>query len=105
MDNNDKKYSTLNGYRSAIASVLTITYPNHKPIADTREIVDFFKAKRRSEIQLKSPTQLETCDLDVLTRYVKSSLSPSETLSLYDLQQKVVLLLCMHTMWRPRSDR
>ncbi|KAI8967217.1 hypothetical protein BDF20DRAFT_789687, partial [Mycotypha africana] len=25
-------------------------------------------------------------------------------LSLYDLQQKLVLLLCLHTMWRPRSD-
>lgn len=31
-------------------------------------------------------------------------LSPSTRLSLYDLQQKLVLLLCLHTLWRPRSD-
>ncbi|CEP07322.1 hypothetical protein, partial, partial [Parasitella parasitica] len=60
--------STLNGYRSSIAS------------------------------------DLETWDTNVLTRYIHQNLSPSATLSLYDLQQKVTLLLCLHTMWRPRSD-
>lgn len=47
VNNNKKRYSTLNGYRSAIASILTITYPNHKPIADTRDVIHFFKSKRR----------------------------------------------------------
>ena len=32
------------------------------------------------------------------------NLSLSATLQLYELQQKVMLLLCIHTMWRPRSD-
>jgi hypothetical protein len=104
VDNREMKYSTLNGYRSAIASVLSIIHPNNKPVADTREMVDFFKAKRRSEIRIKTHTQLETWDINILIQYIKSTLSPSEDLNLYDLQQKVMLLLCIHTMWCPRSD-
>ncbi|CEP10671.1 hypothetical protein, partial, partial [Parasitella parasitica] len=36
--------------------------------------------------------------------YVKTKLSPTVTLYLEQLQLKTILLLCMSTMWRPRSD-
>ncbi|KAI8880695.1 hypothetical protein K501DRAFT_12070 [Backusella circina FSU 941] len=50
--------STLNGYRSAIASVLTVIHPKEVDIAQLKEIKEFFKAKRRSEVIIKTPTQL-----------------------------------------------
>lgn len=104
VDNRNKSYYTLNGYRSAVASVLTILHPNNMPIANSRDVVDFFKAKRRGDVQIKKTTQLEKWDVDTLIQYIRSNLSPSFFLNLYDLQQKVMILLYIHTMWRPRSD-
>ena len=104
VDNIHLQYSTLNGYRSAIASVLRVLYPQRKPIAEDTDIVQFFKAKRRQEISLPSETKLETWDANILVEYILLKMSPTEDLTLYDLQQKTILLLCLHTMWRPRSD-
>ncbi|KAG1392100.1 hypothetical protein G6F60_012229 [Rhizopus arrhizus] len=73
VDNRDKSYSTLNGYRSAVASVLTVLHPNSKPIAESRDIVDFFKAKRRGDVQIKKITQLETWDVDTLIQYIRDT--------------------------------
>jgi hypothetical protein len=86
VDNRNKLYSTLNDYRSAVASVLTILHPNDMPIANSRDVVYFFKAKRRGDVQIKKTTQLETWDVDTLIQYIRSSLSPSVFLNLYDLQ-------------------
>jgi site-specific recombinase XerD len=96
--------STLNGYRSSIASVLRILYPNSMPLAEDPDIIDFFRAKRQCTITIPKLTNLETWDTDVLANYIKQNLSPLTELPLYELQQKLILLLCLHTMWRPRSD-
>ncbi|KAG1135301.1 hypothetical protein G6F37_012801 [Rhizopus arrhizus] len=96
--------STLNGYRSSIASVFNILFPDSTPLAEDPDIIAFFRAKRQCTTIIPKLTDLESWDTDILTHYIQKNLSPSERLSLYDLQQKLVLLLCLHTMWRPRSD-
>jgi len=97
--------STLNGYRSSIASaVLKVIYPDSIPIAEDPDIMAFFRAKRQCTTSIPRLVDLETWDTNILTRYVQQRLSPSASLSLYNLQQKLVLLLCLHTMWRPRSN-
>ncbi|OAD73159.1 hypothetical protein PHYBLDRAFT_145565 [Phycomyces blakesleeanus NRRL 1555(-)] len=57
---NNIYYSTLDGYRTAIAPVLNVLYPNHTPIADVPEVVQFFKAKIRSEVAIPKDSQLES---------------------------------------------
>ncbi|KAI9266936.1 hypothetical protein BY458DRAFT_556388 [Sporodiniella umbellata] len=86
------------------ASVLRILYPQQKLIAEDTDIVQFLKAKRRQEISIPSEKKLETWDADILVEYILKKMSSSEDLTLYDLQQKKILLLYLHTMWRPRSD-
>ncbi|KAG1038842.1 hypothetical protein G6F43_012627 [Rhizopus delemar] len=102
----NQKYSNthLNTLRSAIASVFTIIHPSEQPIAEQPLIKDFFSAKRRSEVRIPSPQQLFTWDITILLQYIKTQLSPSNNLSLQELQVKTILLLCVATMWRPRSD-
>ncbi|KAG1040619.1 hypothetical protein G6F43_012253 [Rhizopus delemar] len=96
--------STLNGYRSALASVLSVLYPEACPLAEHPEIVTFFRAKRRKTVKIPRLTEIETWDIEILVNYINQSLVPTETLNLYMLQQKLALLLCLHTMLRPRSD-
>ncbi|KAG1295637.1 hypothetical protein G6F64_013295 [Rhizopus arrhizus] len=73
-------------------------------VAENTYIVQFFQAKKRQEVKLPSETSLETWDVKLLVDYICKELSPTDELTLYDLQQKTILLLCLHTMWRPRSD-
>jgi hypothetical protein len=102
----NQKYSSthLNTLRSAIASVFTIIHPPEKPIADQPLIKDFFSAKRRSEVKIPSQQQLFTWDITILLQYIKTKLSPTKDITLQELQVKTILLLCVATMWRPRSD-
>ncbi|KAG0778759.1 hypothetical protein G6F22_011043 [Rhizopus arrhizus] len=69
-DHNHLQYSTLNGYRSAIASVLRILYPQRQPVAENTYIVQFFQAKKRQEVKLPSETSLETWDVKLLVDYI-----------------------------------
>ena len=103
-DHSHLKYSTLNGYRSAIASVYSIIHQEHPPIAEHPDIKDFFRSLKNKQVNIPTKSQLETWDTNILVNYIRSSMSPSRSLSIYDLQQKLILLLCLHTMWRPRSD-
>ena len=48
--------------------------------------------------------KLETWDINILILYIRKELSPSNILTLGQLQLKVILLVCINTMWRPRSD-
>ncbi|KAG1143259.1 hypothetical protein G6F37_007041 [Rhizopus arrhizus] len=102
----NQKYSSthLNTLRSAIASVFTVIHPSAKPIADQPLIKDFFSAKRRSEVKIPSQQQLFTWDITILLQYIKTRLSPTKDITLQGLQVKTILLLCVATMWRPRSD-
>ncbi|KAI9472268.1 MAG: hypothetical protein EXX96DRAFT_461407, partial [Benjaminiella poitrasii] len=69
---NHLQCSTLNGYRSAISSVLRDLYPKRKPIAEDPGIVAFFRAKRLQEIAIPSETKLETWDMNQLRKFVQS---------------------------------
>ncbi|KAG0975500.1 hypothetical protein G6F28_012905 [Rhizopus arrhizus] len=96
--------SHLNGFRSSIASVFRILYPEHMPIANQEQIQAFFATKRRSEVHIPSTSQLETWDMDKMVLFLLSTWADSSLLSLYDLQLKTIALLCLATMARPRSD-
>ncbi|OBZ88912.1 hypothetical protein A0J61_03030 [Choanephora cucurbitarum] len=78
-DNRSYAYSALNGFRSSIASKL-------------------------QEVRTPSASQLKTWDTDIMVSYIHQNYASSENLSLYELQQKTVLLFCLSTMARPRSD-
>ncbi|KAG0864788.1 hypothetical protein G6F16_010745 [Rhizopus arrhizus] len=100
------KYSNahLNGLRSSIASVFAVIHEDKLPIAENNMIKDFFIAKKKSEVKIPAHHQLFTWDITILLRHIKETLSSSAELSLQQLQVKTILLLCMATMWRPRSD-
>jgi hypothetical protein len=94
--------SYLNNMRSSLASVYTITHPEETPLADQKVIRAFFQARRHQEpIRLGSTEEI--WDISLITNMVKSWGS-TRRLSLSRLQDKVILLLCIATMWRPRSD-
>ncbi|KAG0735469.1 hypothetical protein G6F57_009442 [Rhizopus arrhizus] len=89
MEHNRLSAQMLNSYRSAIASP---------------EIALFFKAKKDTEVRIPTVKKLETWDINILILYIRKELSPSNILTLGQLQLKVILLVCINTMWRPRSD-
>ncbi|KAG1036148.1 hypothetical protein G6F43_013106 [Rhizopus delemar] len=104
MEHNRLSVQTLNGYRSAIASVYSQLHPNQPPLASQPEITMFFKAKKDTEIRIPTVDKLETWDINILILYIRKELAPSNILPLGQLQLKVILLMCINTMWRPRSD-
>ncbi|KAG1370329.1 hypothetical protein G6F60_012226 [Rhizopus arrhizus] len=94
----------LNTLRSAIASVFAIIHEQQTPIADQPIIKEFFAAKRKSNVSIPKKHQLFTWDIAILINYIKDKLTSTVNLSLQQLQLKTILLLCIATMWRPRSD-
>ncbi|KAG1061745.1 hypothetical protein G6F41_012014 [Rhizopus arrhizus] len=106
MENRNYSSQYLNGLRSSIASVFKLLHPNHPPIADVDCIKEFFEAKRKSEFIIPTKEKFQTWDLNILTTYIKRTWPAieHETMSLYDLQLKTVLVMCMTTFGRPRSD-
>ncbi|EPB81870.1 hypothetical protein HMPREF1544_11384 [Mucor circinelloides 1006PhL] len=73
-------------------------------IAENPDIIAFLRAKRQCTRSISKLVDLKNWDTDILTPYIQQRFSPLANLSLYNLQQKLILLLCLHTMWRPRSD-
>jgi hypothetical protein len=104
MEHNRLSTQTLNGYRSAIASVYSQLHPNQPHLASQHKIAMFFKAKKDTEVRIPTVDKLETWDINILILYIRKELSPSTVLTLEQLQLKVILLICINTMWRPRSD-
>ncbi|KAG1437480.1 hypothetical protein G6F56_013082 [Rhizopus delemar] len=101
-----KDYSSthLNTLRSSIASVFSVIHSDKPPIAEQSLIKEFFTAKRNSEVKIPTEQQSATWDLSILVDYIKHHLSPTDELNLDQLQLKTILLICIATMWRPRSD-
>ncbi|KAG1369239.1 hypothetical protein G6F61_012504 [Rhizopus arrhizus] len=101
-----KQYSSqyLNVLRSSIASVFKVIHKNKPPIAQQPLVQEFFSAKRRSEVTLPTKQKVETWDLDILLQHMVKKFEDNDSLTLEELQEKVILLLCISTMWRPRSD-
>ncbi|KAG0778835.1 hypothetical protein G6F16_012953 [Rhizopus arrhizus] len=104
VDNQHFSYQYLNGLRSSIASVFKHIHPHQKPIASQPNISRFFTAKRKTEIRIPTTNQLETWDINLLIQFIKDKLTPTAELNLQQLQLKVILLTCINTMGRPRSD-
>ncbi|CEI98221.1 hypothetical protein RMCBS344292_12336 [Rhizopus microsporus] len=97
-------YQYLNVIRSSVGSIFKIVHKDKPPLAQHPLILEFFVAKKRSEVILPNKQQLETWDLDILLQYMVKDYSNNDILSLPQLQEKAILLLCIAMMWRPRSD-
>ena len=74
------------------------------PIASSVIIQDFFQAKLKTVVKLPQQAQLETWDLSILTNCIAANFHNNTSLTIDKLQQKTVLLLCIATIWRSRSD-
>ncbi|KAG1135531.1 hypothetical protein G6F38_012729 [Rhizopus arrhizus] len=103
---NHRNYSSqhLNGLRSSIASVFRVLHPNETPLAQQEKIVQFFQAKRHQEIKTPTEADLSTWDTDIVVHYAKTNWRNNHQLTLFDLQKKTLIILCLATMARPRSD-
>jgi hypothetical protein len=87
-----------------VASVFKHIHPDKPAIATSQRIQDFFAAKRRKTVKIPSIQDMETWDTDLLVVYIKKHWLKNEELSLEDLQRKMIGLICLTTMARPRSD-
>ncbi|KAG1514262.1 hypothetical protein G6F47_011917 [Rhizopus delemar] len=86
MANQPYSNNYLNTLRSAIASVFSVIHETKPPIAGHKPIKDFFT------------------DITILLQHIQNTMSPTCNLSLQHQQLKTILLLCIATTWRPRSD-
>ena len=94
----------MNGIRSSVTSVWKIIHPKEIPIAEQPLIAEFFAAKRKTEIFIPKAEQLMTWDTDLLVQYINQTWPIDSNITLHNLQLKSLILLCMVTMGRPRSD-
>jgi hypothetical protein len=104
LENKELSSQSLNGIRSAIASVWKVLHPLETPLADQEAIRSFFEAKRKQEVRIPSQEQLMTWDTDILIKNIKKKWLNNGDLDLYDLQKKAMMLLNLATMARPGSD-
>lgn len=65
-DNRHFSYQYLNGLRSSIASVFKVLHPEKEPLASQECIMEFFKAKKRSEVKISTKQILQTWDTNIL---------------------------------------
>ena len=94
----------LNVLRSSIASVFNVIHKDKQPLANQQLIQNFSTAKKKSEVKLPSKQETSTWDLNMLLQYLVCHFQDNDSLSLTQLQDNVILLLCISTMFRPRSD-
>jgi hypothetical protein len=73
-------YQYLNVIRSSIGSVFKIVHKDKPPLAQHPLILEFFAAKKRSEVILPKKQQLETWDLDILLQYMVGNYSNNDTI-------------------------
>jgi hypothetical protein len=55
-------------------------------------------------VKIPSIKQIETWDTDLMVKFVKKNWAQDSLLNLEELQLKTVVLICLATMARPRSD-
>jgi integrase len=94
--------SYLNTLRSAIASVFSVLHRDQLPIHQNALVNNYFAAIRRRPQPLKLMDD-GIWDINLILQLV-DSWGPSDRLPLALLQNKVMVVLAVATMWRPRSD-
>ncbi|KAG1183649.1 hypothetical protein G6F36_008294 [Rhizopus arrhizus] len=67
-------------------------------------LTDNKHSKRNQPVPVPADHKLQTWDVDVVIQYIKANLGNNQATSLKSLQQKTIILLCIATMPRPRSD-
>ena len=103
-DNQHFSTPHLNTIRSAIASVFKHIHPDKEPVAYQPLIQDFFSSKRNQPVPVPLDHKLQTWDINIVLQYIQTHLGNNQTIILTRLQQKTIILLCIATMARPRSD-
>jgi integrase len=103
-ENKYRSLQSLRTCRAALASVFQELYPDETRMADHQSLKSFFKAKRKTTVTLPKKHQLETWDIQILIQHIRTYYSNNDELTSLQLQVKTVLILCIATMWRPRSD-
>jgi hypothetical protein len=63
-----------------------------------------FRIRKKTIISLPKKHQLETWDIQILIRYLREGFRENDPLTSFQLQIKTIIILCIATMWRPRSD-
>jgi hypothetical protein len=66
-------------------------------------IKDYFAAERNTEVIIPTIQKLGTWDVNIMISHMKKK-KYNKQLQLQELQRKSAILLCIATMWRPRSD-
>jgi hypothetical protein len=90
--------------RAALTSVFQVCYPDMPKIANHEYFQSFFKAKRSMTVPIPKPDKLETWDLDIVMHHLQHHYTNNDELPTYELQKKAIVLTCIATIWRPRSD-
>ncbi|KAG2217341.1 hypothetical protein INT45_009098 [Circinella minor] len=98
MEHKEFSSQTLNGLRSAIASVWKVLHPSEIPLAKQDIIRSFFEAKRQQEIKIPTQQELMTWDTNVLLKSIKEKWLNMDTLEIYELQKKALMLITLATM-------
>jgi hypothetical protein len=101
-ENKTLAQSTLNSWRTGVASVWDIWHRNEQNLADTPPVKAFFKAHKRKQPVVKQKKD-EVWDVKVMVNYIRSW-GANQDMDLEKLQLKVIMLLCLVTFGRPRSD-
>jgi integrase len=100
--NSSLSKSHLNTMRSSVASVYAVVHKNKTPLAEDQAVTAFFKARKRQQEVM--PTKMDAIwDIKIMVDYLKTW-GANEELDLQHLQDKTIILLCIATLWRPRSD-
>jgi hypothetical protein len=94
--------STLNCLRTGVASVWDIWHQHEQKLAESPPIKAFFKAHKRKQPVIKKKTD-EIWDVKIMVNWLRTW-GLNEDLELEKLQLKVMMLLCLFTFGRPRSD-
>ncbi|CEI93563.1 hypothetical protein RMCBS344292_07794 [Rhizopus microsporus] len=100
--NKDLSPQQLNCIRSAVASVFRVIHSEKPTIASNILLQQYFQAKRRNHYKLPYSSQ-EVYDAQPILTMVQSW-GKTNDLGLDNLQQNLILLFTIASMWRPRSD-
>lgn len=103
--NQDYSSTQIYTLRSSLASVFSVAHNDCLPVADQPIFKYFFAAKRNSEVKISTEQQLRTWDISILVDYIRTQLSPTDTLTLEQLKLKTILLISIAIVWKTIVSR